>query len=161
MSVSTIVIHHGDEVQVDVGPVNELLNQVKGQRGGLLRPALHDAAPLRPVQMAALQLGYVSVIGEEQLPEAGERKVSLTLTSLWSIYLHAHVHFPECTAKQMHFQTINLANKKYPQCTVLFLKSIFHNAHKLQGSENFAEVKAKQFFQEGQRYYFICIFFPV
>lgn len=84
MSVSTIVIHHCNKIQVDISPVNKLLNEVKRQRRGLLGAVFNDPASLGSVQITALQLAYVSIIGEEQLPEAGERKVSLALTSVWS-----------------------------------------------------------------------------
>lgn len=74
MSVSTLVIHSRYEVEVNISPVHEFLKQVQGESSGLLAFTLHHTPSCRSVQTAALQLAHASGIGEEQLPEAEERK---------------------------------------------------------------------------------------
>lgn len=64
--VLAVVIHHIDVIQVGVCPVHQLLDQVQCQSSGLLNFIIHQKGPVGAVHVAALHLGHVPIVREEE-----------------------------------------------------------------------------------------------
>lgn len=72
--VPAVVIHHVDVIQVGVCPVHQLLDHVQCHSSGLLNFIIHQPSPVGAVHVAALHLGKVPIVSEEE-HSAEERSV--------------------------------------------------------------------------------------
>ena len=68
MSVLALVVHHLDVVQVGVGPVDQLVDQVQGDAVGEHDLTVHQLGPVLTVHVTALHLGDLTIVSEEHLP---------------------------------------------------------------------------------------------
>lgn len=64
--VLAVVIHHVNVIQVRVCPVNQLLDYIQCHSCGLLDFIIHQPGPVSAVHVAALHLGHVPIVGEEE-----------------------------------------------------------------------------------------------
>lgn len=75
VSVLAMIIHHLDGVQVGVGPVHQLLDEVQGHSSGLLCLIVHQSGPVGAVHVAAFHLGHVPIVGEEEHSGITHRRI--------------------------------------------------------------------------------------
>lgn len=69
--VPAVVIHHIDVIQVSICPVHQLLDHIQCHSCGLLNFIIHQPGSVGAVHVAALHLGHVPIVSEEEHPAEG------------------------------------------------------------------------------------------